>query len=138
VGKSDIQAAVDSNNSKYTILYVEDNAANLRLVEAMLSRRDDLTLLSATDPIQGIDIAQNRRPNLILMDINLPHMDGFTAFEQLRQEECTRRIPVIAISAYAMESDIERYRSAGFDDYLIKPFQVNRFYELLNKFVSKS
>jgi CheY-like chemotaxis protein len=91
------------------------------LMEAMLGQQTRLRLLSADLPEAGLQIARTQRPDLILLDIQLPGIDGYEVLRQLRAEDATREIPVIAISANATRADIERGRAAGFEDYLTKP-----------------
>ena len=102
--------------SKYKLLYIEDNPSNLLLVQLILDNRPDIQLLSATDAEEGIDLAREHRPDLILTDIHLPGMDGVTAFKELLSYEETKDIPVIAVSANAIESDIQRTMREGFRD----------------------
>ena len=104
-----------------TVLYVEDNPANLKLVQQLIARRPDIRLLSAIDGIQGIEIARLNRPDVILMDINLPGMSGIEALKILRCEPDTQHIPIVALSANAMPRDIEKGLQAGFHRYLTKP-----------------
>lgn len=111
------------------ILYVEDNLTNLRLIQQILLQTSDCKLLSAVDAEQGIIIANKHQPDLILMDIRLPGMDGFEALEVLRNDDRTATIPVVAVSAHAMQEQIDKALQAGFSGYLIKPIQVE---ELMN------
>jgi signal transduction histidine kinase/ActR/RegA family two-component response regulator len=115
-----------------TLLYVEDNPANLMLVEDLIARRPDICLLSARDGIRGIEIARARRPDLILMDINLPGISGIGALKILSEDPTTAHIPVIALSANAIPRDIEKGLEAGFFRYLTKPIKVNEFMETLD------
>jgi signal transduction histidine kinase/ActR/RegA family two-component response regulator len=103
------------------VLYVEDNAANLRLVEAMFRRERGMALITATSGEYGLELARRHRPDVILLDIHLPGMDGYALLEALRKDEQTRDIPVIALSADAMPIDVERGLAAGFSAYLTKP-----------------
>jgi CheY-like chemotaxis protein len=114
-----------------TLLYVEDNPANLKLVEQLIARRPDLRLLSAGDALYGIALARAERPDVILMDINLPGMSGFEALTLLRDDPLTSHIPVIALSANAMPRDVTRGLMAGFFRYLTKPINVHEFFETL-------
>ena len=116
----------------HTLLYVEDNPANLRLVEQIIARHSDIRLLTAVTGNGGIKIAGVSQPDVILMDINLPDINGFEALEILRSDPATAHITVIALSANAMESDIERGLEAGFFRYITKPIKVNEFMEALN------
>jgi len=115
-----------SNSIRYqhTVLYIEDNPANLRLVSQLLARRKNIYLWSAHEPMLGLELAVANKPDLILLDINLPGMDGYGVLKQLRQWDATRHIPVIAISANAMQKDIQRGMDAGFDDYVTKPIDI--------------
>jgi signal transduction histidine kinase/CheY-like chemotaxis protein len=119
---------------EHAILYIEDNPANLRLMTQVLGRRADIHLWSAHEPVLGLELASRNKPDLILLDINLPGMDGFEVLKQLRVREETRAIPVIAISANAMPKDIEAGLAAGFDNYITKPINV----EVLMKAVDKA
>ncbi len=107
------------------ILYIEDNPANLRLMERIVGRAPGLDLLTAPSAELGIELAEAHQPAIILMDINLPGIDGFAALERMRRSQKTNHIPVVALSANAMESDIKKGRAAGFRNYLTKPIQVD-------------
>ncbi|MGA7983647.1 MAG: ATP-binding protein [Burkholderiales bacterium] len=115
-----------------TLLYVEDNPANLELVEQLVARRADLRMMSATDGKQGVDIARSFLPAVILMDINLPGLNGIEAMQILRADPSTAHIPIIALSANAMPRDIEKGLEAGFFNYLTKPIKVDRFMDALD------
>jgi PAS domain S-box-containing protein len=106
------------------VLCIEDNPANLRLIESIFERRPDIRLLTAMDPSLGLELARTHRPALVLLDINLPDMDGYAVMQCLRESEATRRIPVVAVSANAMPRDLERAKAAGFAAYLTKPLDV--------------
>ena len=115
-----------------TLLYVEDNPANLELVEQLIARRPDLRLLSAADGNLGIEFARAYQPDVILMDINLPGISGIEALKILRADPATAHIPIIALSANAMPRDIEKGLEAGFFHYLTKPIKVNEFMDALD------
>ncbi|MDP1831560.1 MAG: PAS domain S-box protein [Geothrix sp.] len=115
-----------------TLLYVEDNPANLMLVEEILARRPDLRLLSATDGTRGIEIARTAQPDIILMDISLPGISGIEALKILTEGPTTAHIPVVAISANALLRDIELGLEAGFFRYLTKPIKVTEFLETVD------
>ena len=123
---------MESSKPIHTLLYVEDNPANLRLVEEILKARNDIKLFSAPKAELGIDLARYHRPDLILMDIHLPGLDGITALKYLKTSEATRSIPVIAVSANAMQSDIDKAMEAGFDSYITKPIRVGSFMEKID------
>jgi len=114
------------------ILYIEDNPANLRLVQEIMAFRADLRLLAAPDGHIGLVLAHTHHPALIVMDLNLPGMGGFEVLAQLRRDPETALIPVIALSANAMPRDIERGLSAGFARYLTKPIDIEQFNEAIN------
>ena len=115
-----------------TVLYVEDNPANLMLVEDLIERRPDLRLLSATDASRGIEIARAALPDMILMDINLPGISGIQALRILREDSATAHIPVVALSGNAIPRDIRKGLEAGFSRYLTKPINVNEFMTTLD------
>jgi PAS domain S-box-containing protein len=115
-----------------TLLYVEDNPANLKLVEQLVARRPDLRLLSAGDGNVGISLARTYIPEVILMDINLPGISGIETLRLLREDPLTAPITVVAISANAMPRDIEKGLQAGFFSYLTKPIKVQEFMDVLD------
>jgi PAS domain S-box-containing protein len=115
-----------------TLLYVEDNPANLMLVEQLVARRPDMRLLSARDGNLGIQLARANQPEVILMDINLPGISGIEALRILRDDPATAHIPIVALSANAMPGDIEKGLEAGFFRYLTKPIKVNEFMQTLD------
>ena len=115
-----------------TLLYVEDNPANLELVEQLIARRPDLRLLSAANGSLAVEFARVYLPEVILMDINLPGISGIEAMRILRADPTTAHIPIIALSANAVPRDIERALEAGFFNYLTKPIKVNQFMDALD------
>jgi len=115
-----------------SLLYVEDNPANLLLVERILERRPAIHLLSARDGLSGVALARSARPDLILMDIDLPDISGIEARRLLASDPDTAHIPVIALSANAMLHDIEKARVAGFFRYLTKPVKVVELLDTLD------
>jgi PAS domain S-box-containing protein len=116
-----------------TILYIEDNASNLRLMEQLLGRFEQIELHSMNEAFRGLYHARTSNPDLIILDINLPGMDGFEALKVLQQDPNTRGIPVIALSANAMTHDVKRGLQAGFDAYLTKPVVYGELIGTLNK-----
>ena len=108
------------------VLYIEDNPVNVLLMEAMLARVDGLQVLTAALPALGLRLAQEDRPDLILLDIQLPEMDGYEVLRRLRLDDATRAIPVIAVSANAMPGDVEQGLGAGFVEYMTKPLDMQR------------
>ena len=109
-----------------TVLVVEDNPANMKLATFLLQSAGH-AVLSATDAEAGLALARAEKPNLILMDIQLPGMDGLTATVLLKGDVATRAIPVIALTALAMKGDEERIRAAGCDGYIAKPMRYQEF-----------
>jgi len=124
-----------------TLLYVEDNPANMELVEQLIARCPDIRMMTAINGAIGIELARALRPTVILMDINLPGINGFQALKILRADPATAAIPVVAISANAMPRDIANGLDAGFFRYLTKPIKVKDFMDTLNaalEFAEKS
>ena len=115
-----------------TVLYVEDNPANLMLVQDLIARQPDIHLLSATGGHQGIEIARASLPDMILMDINLPGISGIQALKILREDTATAHIPVVALSGNAIPRDIKKGLEAGFFRYITKPINVNEFMNTLD------
>ena len=123
--------------SQHTVLYIEDNPANLRLVSQLLGRLPNIHMWSAHEPVLGLELAYANNPDLILLDINLPGMDGFEVLELLRKSDITRNTPVIAISANAMPKDVERGFEAGFDDYITKPINIQKLLSAVDDRLNK-
>ena len=126
------RARIQPGAPQRTLLYVEDNAANLKLVEQLIARRPDMRMLSALNGNLGIEMARQSLPDVILMDINLPGLSGIQALKILRADPLTAHIPVLAISANAMLGDIQKGIEAGFFRYLTKPFNLNEFLEAMD------
>jgi two-component system, cell cycle response regulator DivK len=108
------------------VLVVEDNPTNMKLAVTLLEAAGH-SVLMANDAEAGLTLAREERPNLILMDIQLPGIDGLEATAQLKRDEATRAIPVIALTALAMKGDEERIRAAGCDGYIAKPMRYKEF-----------
>lgn len=108
-----------------TLLHIEDNPANALLVEQLIAERSNFQLLMAINGYQGIQIACSHQPDLILMDINLPDINGLDALKILREDPATAHIPVIALSSNAYPKQIEASLKAGFFRYLTKPYNIN-------------
>lgn len=115
------------------VLYIEDNASNLRLMEQLLQRFSHIELLTANDAFRGLYRARTERPDLIILDINLPGIDGFEALKVLKHDSSTAGIPVIALSANAMAYDVERGLKAGFKAYLTKPVMMSELVRVLDQ-----
>jgi len=115
------------------IVYVEDNPANVRLLEFLIARHEDLELSSAETGEEGVALVQQTIPDLVLMDIGLPGIDGLEALRLLKSDDATKHIPVIAISANAMPHDVEKGRQAGFMSYLTKPIDINELLKVVKQ-----
>ena len=130
--RPDLAGALLDNSAPVTLLYVEDNPANLTLVEEIVRYCPQLRLLTARDGRLGVDMALTQLPQVILMDINLPHINGTDALKLLRADPRTAHIPVIALTANAMPGDVERSMAQGFYRYLTKPINLEEFTEAIN------
>ena len=120
-----------------TILVVEDNEKNRRLIKDVLEYHGCL-VIEATNGAEGAQLARERLPDLIFMDIQMPVMDGMAAAKLIRDDTATRAIPMIALTSFAMKGDRERFLAAGFDDYLAKPIDTRKLPDLVKKYaVSK-
>ena len=119
----------------HLLLYVEDNPANLKLIEQLIARRPDLRLLTAQNGQDGINLARTTLPDVILMDINLPGINGVEAMKILRLDPLTAHIPIVALSANAIPRDIEKGLEAGFFRYLTKPIKVDEFMRTLDEVI---
>jgi CheY-like chemotaxis protein len=117
------------NPKQRILLYVEDNPANLMLVEQVIEGHPHLSIMSAREGAEGVSLARDHLPDVILMDINLPGISGIEAMNNLRKDPATKHIPIIALSAHAMLQDIEKGLKAGFLRYITKPIRIN---ELMN------
>jgi PAS domain S-box-containing protein len=117
---------------RYTLLCVEDNPANLNLIEQIIERRPDIRLLTAVNGTLGVELARSHLPQVILMDVNLPGISGIKALQILREDPATAHIPVVALSANAMPRDIAKGLEVGFFRYLTKPIKVKEFMDTLN------
>ena len=126
-------ARVHAGAQLHTLLYVEDNPANLMLVEGLVARLPNIRLLSATDGTRGVEVARASLPDVILMDINLPGLSGIQAMRILAEDPATAHIPVIALSANAIPHDIESALKAGFFRYLTKPIKISEFIDALDE-----
>ncbi len=120
-------------DSLYTMLYIEDSPANLKLVVQLIARYPEISLRTAVDGHSGIKIARASLPDVILMDINLPGINGYETLKILQSDPLTAHIPVIAISANTMPPDIEKVTQAGFFRYITKPAKVDEFSVALNE-----
>lgn len=120
-------AALERSRDRFLVLYVEDNRANTILMERILGRESDFELVTAADALAGIQLAKTRRPDVIVMDLNLPGMDGFEALQILKSIPETAGTPVIALTASTQPREVERGMAAGFVAYLTKPIEISLF-----------
>ncbi len=125
-----------SGKRAYSVLCIEDNASNLRLLEAIFKRRPEIALRSATQGGVGLELARQHEPNLILLDLNLPDINGKEVLARLQQSALTRDIPVVIVSADATHNQIERLRVAGARDYLTKPLNVEQVLRTVDEILS--
>lgn len=134
IAMDDTSSSMDGEPKRtYEVLYIDDNPSNLKLVAQLLGSRKHIHLRTTLSPQQGIALAQSHAPDLILLDISMPEMDGYQVFDVLKADAKLHHIPVIALSANAMQRDIERSRSAGFSDYLTKPIDVRHFLQTIDR-----
>jgi len=127
VGPGPRQPDMPPAGTRRCVLCVDDNASNLRLIERIFARWPAVHLLSTQDPALGLELALAQRPDLILLDLQMRPIDGFELLARLRAEPWLRAVPVVAITADAMPTSLARVRDAGFDDCLVKPFDLQRF-----------
>ena len=117
-----------------TVLVVGDNALNMKLVVALL-RIGNYETLEAVDAATGIELARRHLPDLILMDIQLPGMDGLSATRRIKEDQALRRIPVVALTSYAMPNDKEKALAMGCEGYIAKPIDTRQFLESISQFL---
>lgn len=117
-----------------TVLIVEDNDLNMKLFNDLLEAHG-YTTLKTRDGIQALGIAREHRPDLILMDIQLPEVSGLEVTKWLKEDDELRHIPVIAVTAFAMKGDEEKIRQGGCEDYIAKPITVSKFLETVQKYI---
>ena len=125
------------NSGRETVLVVDDNAMNLELATELLQAAG-FEVLQAERAVEGIAIARTHRPDVILMDIGLPGMDGYSALREWRADEITRGIPMIALTAFAMDDDKLRALDAGFDSFITKPIQTRSFTSTVRRIIDAS
>ena len=121
---------------KSTILYVEDNSDNRMLVKRILNA-ENYELLEATNAVQAINLLKTTTPDLILMDINMPGMDGYTLTTKIRSMSGLERVPILALTANVMRGDKEKTLEAGCDGYIQKPLDVDQLVREIEKFLTR-
>jgi CheY-like chemotaxis protein len=122
--------------SNHTVLYIEDNPSNLKLMEEIFSMRAELTLITATQGQLGLDLAREHLPNLVLLDLHLPDLPGHQVLRRLRNDPRTHAIPVVVVSADTTPGQAQRLRDAGARDYFTKPVDVNKVLNLLDELIA--
>ncbi|MDH5546265.1 MAG: response regulator [Gammaproteobacteria bacterium] len=130
---SETNGVVNNGRKEFNVLYVEDNPSNLRLVATLLDRKPYITLYTAHTPEFGLELIAVKQFDLVLLDINLPGMDGFEVLRRIREDEKNRDITVFAVSANAMKIDVEKGLAAGFAKYLTKPIDIMPFYQAIDE-----
>ena len=118
------------------ILYVEDNAQNMRLVRKML-KVCGYEMVGAEDGLKGLEMAKAHKPEIILMDINLPDIDGIEVTKRIKAQEHLNHIPIIALTANAMYGDEAKYIAAGCDGYIAKPVDKQKLHSEIERFLAK-
>jgi CheY-like chemotaxis protein len=134
-----MQDAVGSTSTEpRCVLYIEDNAANLRLVERVFERRPDISMITATRGLIGIEIARAQQPVAVLLDLHLPDIDGDEVLRRLRADPLTQSIPVVILSADANDRQIQRLLEAGAAAYLTKPLDIQRLVETVDQVMPRT
>jgi CheY-like chemotaxis protein len=136
-GGASPSGGLGSAGGPVTVLSIEDDSSNRRLLDDILAARPAITLLHASHPVEGLALARRHRPALVLLDIHLPDMDGFEVLGRLRGDPATRATAVLALSANAMPDDVARGRQAGFDDYLTKPVDVAQLLDHIDRALAR-
>jgi CheY-like chemotaxis protein len=132
--KNTIEAEISSEKGKTAILLIEDNLDNITTIKALIDGKYEL--LCAADGLSGLEIAKNKAPNLILLDISLPVMDGINVLQEIKKDKHTKDIPVMALTSRAMKGDRELFLEHGFDDYISKPIDSVMFEKIIVKWIN--
>lgn len=125
-----------ASQTKGTVLYVEDNSDNRLLVKRILLS-EDYTLLEARNAVDALDVLQTARPDLILMDINMPDMDGYTLTAKIKSLPGFERVPIVAVTANVMRGDKEKTLEAGCDGYIQKPIDIDQLTREIERFITR-
>jgi two-component system cell cycle response regulator DivK len=124
----------ESNEMTKTVLIVEDNELNMKLFNDLLEARGYATI-QTRDGMEALELARNHRPDLILMDIQLPEVSGLEVTKWLREDELLAKVPVVAVTAFAMKGDEEKIREGGCEAYIAKPISVSSFLDTVKSFL---
>jgi CheY-like chemotaxis protein len=127
-----------TGNEPRRVLYIEDNAANLRLVERVFERRPDIAMVTATRGLVGLEMAREQQPDVVLLDLHLPDIDGDEVLHRLRNDALTHAIPVVILSADANDRQIQRLLEAGAAAYLTKPLDIHTLVEIVDEVMPRS
>ncbi|MCC5796131.1 MAG: PAS domain S-box protein [Methylophaga sp.] len=130
------QPLSDQPSENYNVLYIEDNQANIKLVRQILDQLPHVNLIEAHTPNLGIDKALHNHPDLVLLDINMPGKNGYQVLKELKSNPEFEAIPFIAVTANALSTDIEKAKNTGFDDHISKPFKIEEFLQIINRFLN--
>lgn len=134
--QADTEAPLKPHTVK--LLYIEDNPVSLKLVRMVLEKQPHIHLETAQEPHLGLELAHNNPPDLILLDINLPGIDGYEVLSRLRADSKTAHIPTIAVSAHDLKPDRQKGRENGFDDYITKPINLQHFTQTINAVLQRA
>ncbi|TXT64361.1 MAG: Polar-differentiation response regulator DivK [Promethearchaeota archaeon] len=119
------------------VYIVEDDSKNMKLFRAILNKFPEVSLFTGEEGDSGLELIKNGNPDLIILDIRLPKINGIEICKELRKIERFQHVPIIAVTAYAMKGDEERILAAGFDEYIEKPIRVKKFKETINRYLSE-
>jgi two-component system cell cycle response regulator DivK len=137
IAPSPVIAGASPLSVRKRVLIVEDNPLNMKLFSAMIAAQG-YEVLQAKNGSQGLDLAQRQHPDLIIMDIQLPGMSGLEVTQNLKTDDATRDIPIIATTAFALRGDEEKILASGCDGYMAKPIAISQFLELIETFMLKA
>jgi CheY-like chemotaxis protein len=125
------------DHERHMVLYIEDNAANARLVERILQRRPEVELITTRSGLSGVELARARQPTIVLLDLGLPDIDGAEVLARLRADPLTRMLAVVILSADKFDHQIQRMLEAGAVGYLTKPLDVQRLLETIDDIIDE-
>jgi len=126
------EAPVSSEGQRFTVLFVEDNLANIRLMERIFKRRPNIQLIASMQGSRGLELAREHRPDLILLDLNLPDVAGDTVLLQIKRDPDLSEIPVVMISGDAIPTQIQRLTDMGAEAYITKPFDLHELLKIID------
>ena len=130
------QEEQEEQEAQKVILYIEENRASVRLVETLLKQRPQCRLVATREPAQCAELVERYQPSLILLDINLPGIDGYQLLEQWREEPALQQTPIIVVTTDTMPDDVARAKTAGAAELLAKPIEINRFLTIIDSFIA--